>query len=433
MIADCYSTSQIKKFATPSFTSYVMNVKAEEQSRIDIYIQLPFNNLRFEKTIDGFKGSYSMAFIVRDKTNEIVQTKEIDRKINVRTYEESVSQRFDFFFQSFILIPGRYIVEMISTDDRSNLRYRHREEIAVKNFNEQKVSASNILFLNTMLKDAKGISIRPILPSSISLLQDSVGKFQEIYHVQKHDTITIVESYSVPTLAEGKEQSFSYFLPPYKATQSECKSEYDSVYFKKDSTFMADRDGTIQIFQFYPLPAVGSTLMDTRIIVRRNGVADSIDFSKLVYRRDPRYRSTLSINEVLSAMRYILREQEYDSLVMAEGENQNILINKFWESRGGFERRKEFERRIFEANALFTNCLDGSRTAMGIVYIVCGTPDYIDCRGSFVESWYYNIGERAFAIQFKRDNDETSFFDLYPFSVNESVWQYFVDRWRRKR
>ncbi len=128
-----------------------------------------------------------------------------------------------------------------------------------------------------------------------------------------------------------------------------------------------------------------------------------------------------------------MREKEYDTLAALSGDAKSEKLMEFWESRGGIARKIEFEKKVIEANALFTTCVDGSKTAMGIVYIICGVPEYIECRGSYTETWYYPIGDRMHAFQFRRENEHSKTFELTPYSVYDAVWQWFVDRWRRKK
>lgn len=430
--AECYSAGQFRKYSTPSFTTFTMNVRSGEQSRVDLYVQMPFKHLRFGKNSNGFKASYSMTFIVRNENNEIVQTKEVDRPINARSYEESISSRFDLHFQSFILPPASYTAEVIAVDNHSKLRYRSKESFLAKNFSDSIVTASSILLLENMNVDDQRISVRPILPNSISLLDDSVGMFQEIYNITQNDTITVVDTYSAQTTVPETEGMFPFLMPPYRIASKLCDQPYDSVYFQSDSTMIAQRNGPLQHIRFLPVPSAGASQLVRSIIVRKAGRVDTITSVRSLFLRDHTLRNALSIDEIAGVMKYIMREEEFDSVKAVTGEQRLFRMHRFWDRRGGNERRIEFERKVIEANALFTSCIEGSRTAMGIVYIICGIPDFIDCRGSFIETWYYSIGDRAYSFQFRRDHEHSQNYELAPFSVNESAWQYFVDRWRKK-
>lgn len=428
---ECYSTLQYRKHSLPSFTSYVMNVRSGGNSRVDVYVQMPYRNLRFEKSLDGYRSTLSYAFVIRNIDKEITQTKEIERSVVARTYEESVSSRTDGFMQSFIVIPTEHNIEIIAIDNLSQLRYKESKRIESKKYNDSTVSASTILLLDTVNSDERGLSLRPIFPSSLSRSKNSFGLFQELYNLSEGDTVKIFESYSKSKQQDDNENSFVYFTPPYRVKVIGCNKGNDSVYFTKDSTFIASKKDVQQLIQFYPQPASGFNKIDRTIIVSRASTADTIRLSNKYFIRERSQQSPLSIQEISVAMRYILRESEYDSIAIAMGEDKNRLINQFWSSHGGLDRRKEFEKRIREANILFTECANGAETPMGIIHIICGIPDYIECRGGTVETWYYNIGERSFPIQFRREIESMAYYTMVPFSVNDAVWQYFIDRWRR--
>ncbi len=430
---ECYSTLQFQKFSLPSFTTYLMNVKAADESRIDVYVQMPYKHLRFEKTDDDYKASFLITFIVRNTDKEIVRTKELERSVIVKTYEETTSSRFESLLQTFVLKPSDYVLEIISIDHLSQLRYKQTTPLAVKRFSDTVVTASTLLFLDTVIADGKGISLRPIFPTSLSRLNDTYGIFQELYNVRADDTITISESYSTSKRRKASDGSFVYFMPPYRIRSEACSEEFDSLYYRIDSTFVVTKNGTQQIIQFFSLPAYGYNKLDRNIIISRRPTSETVRFSGKYFLRDRTLQTALSFQEITAAMRYILREEEYDSIASAIGEEKNKRINQFWESRGGVARRKEFEQRIFEANRLFTECMNGAETPMGIVFIICGIPDYIECRGGIMENWFYNFGERSFPIQFRREKENIAYYTLQPFSINESLWQYYIDRWRRKK
>ena len=435
VLSDCYSLAQFKKLTSPSFDPYFMNVKSGDKSRVDIYIQMPYTHLRFEKTLDGFRASYECTFIIKDEEQQIVQTKEVERMLEPKTYEETISQRFDFFLQSFVLEPGWYSIEIVSIDNLSQLRYRYGGEIEAQNFQSPRLNASNELFLDTIVVDDKGITLRPILPSSISLLDNSLGIFQELYNVKPGDTITISESYAVPKRIVDTDKRNYYPSPPYRMNEYRCTNEYDSTYLKKDSVFIASGDSIVQLFQFYPLPSFGNTSV-TRKIIRKSSIdTDTLSTRTMLFRRDAKFWMIPSLEEIIGVMRYILSPEEYDSIAHASGMEKKKRINEFWETHGSYQGKSDFERRVKEADLLFTSCIEGSKTPMGIVYVVCGAPDFVDCRGSFLtESWYYTIGERTYPIQFRQVNTKSGllYYEIIPFTMNESLWQYFVDRWRNK-
>jgi len=409
-----------------------MTVRLNELSRVDIYYQMPYTHLRFERTSDGFKGSYTIAFVLRDDAGTVVQTKEADRKIIVQTYDETVSLRSDFHFQSFLVPSGSYTVEMLATDHLSNLQYRQKKVFIAEDFASTAPSISSVLYLDTLIAENNGIALRPVLPSSLSILDESIGMFQEVYQLLPGDSIDIAVSYTRSSDQKSTVKDFGYLMPPYKISATEYCEPFDSLYYRHDSLVIATHQGSLQLFQFYPLPAIGGTHIVRHITIRRSGTEISKKYEENVFRRKKEYRTSLSYEEIIAAIRYIVREEEYDSLIAGAEHDRFRRIIRFWETHGGEERRLEFERRIKDANTIFTSCINGGQTAMGIVYIVCGMPDAVDCRASYNETWLYTIGDRVFTIPFRRENERTQNYELIPFSIRDNLWQYFVDRWRRK-
>ncbi|MEW5798378.1 MAG: GWxTD domain-containing protein [Bacteroidota bacterium] len=432
-VMECYSTQQFTRLVAPAFSWYVMNVAASEKSRIDLYMQMPYKKIRFQKDGSAYNASYSYTFLIRDENKEIVQSKEIDRSVTVGSYEESVSLRFDPFLQTFVLAPGTYTLEIRCRDNLSQLVFRTFTPLEAKNFQASIPTASTVLLLDTVSQHEKGFSLRPILPDNISFLTGSLGTFQEIYNIHAGDTLTIVTQYS-SVKNDGADDNFTYLMPPYKINHPECKEAESVPYFSTDSTFVASRDGNVQFIQSFPPPQTGYSIFQRTAIVRTAFRIDTVKSNFPLYRRDPQYKILPSGDEILFALRYITKNEEYDSLMRSDQTDLESRLAHFWNAHGGSQRRHDFETRVLEANRLFTSCVDGSRTPMGVIFIICGVPDYIECRGFYTENWYYTAGERTYTVQFREvtRSDNHSYYELTPFSINDSFWQYQVDRWRRK-
>jgi GWxTD domain-containing protein len=430
---ECYSITQYKRLHTPSFDHYFLNVRGSGKSRIDVFTRMQFRDLRFQKKGEGYNASYTMKYIIRDSADAVVRTMDADRSIDVRTYEESISRRSDAFLQSFQLEPGRYSIEIESFDKLSNLRSRTRKNIHALDLSAGPVRVSSPLFLNTRLPSESGITLRPVLPAAVSTLTDSIGVFQEIYNCEVNDTIRIVQRYRRAKVDSESELSYPRLMPPYRMTGSPCAQGTDSIYFQSDTSFVMKNVGTFQSILFFPLPMAGHSAVQRNITITRNGRTETVSAENGIFRRDPKYANSVPLHEEVQALRFIIQEELFDSLILTGPVEKNRLINEFWGERGGPDRRKEFLRRIGEANTMFTECDNGSRTPMGIISIICGTPDLIECKGDFAETWYYTIGERSYPVQFRGAAGNGRLYELEPFSVSDVLWQYSLDYWRRKR
>jgi GWxTD domain-containing protein len=453
-LVECFYVAQSGQHALPACEVYTLSVKAIEgrrvpaglstsrgvddslSSRLDVYVQTQYSRLHFEKNNELFKGSYTVSFIVRDLNESVVRSKDVERSPVARSYGETVSSRSDAFLQTFFLSPGRYLLDIVIVDNGSGLRQRHRRKVEAKNFSNENFCASDYLLFENAQSDQRGISLTPMFPSELSFARDSIGMFQEVYNLQRGDTVRLHLAYACPPREGLPDIKSASQLTPYLLRPPQCNRPADSMYYTSDSVFIAGRNGTVQIFQYFPKPAVGVSSITRSVYHSRNGTSDSsVNTMKTsIYPSTfPRYSG---VDEEIAALSTIARGEEVDS--MRAGSlpiERRIRIKMFWEKHGGAIRQKEFDDRVREVNELFSSCVEGWKTPMGITYIICGPPDYVECQGFGNEIWYYDLGgNRALSVPFRLnlENEFGKYYEIVPFSVNDYLWQQFVDRWRRQ-
>ncbi len=460
-LVQCFYVAQSAQHALPACEVYTLNVKPKEgrriptvddstrrgqstprrsddslNSRLDVYVQTEYSRLHFEKSNELYKGSYTVSFIVLDLNESVVGSRDVERPLEARSYGETVSSRRDAFLQTFFLSPGRYLLDIVIVDNGSGLRQRHRQSIEAKNFSNDNFSASDYLLFENAQSDQRGISLRPMFPSELSFVHDSIGMFQEVYNLQRGDTVHLHLAYACP-----RREGLSDIRPaaqsiPYLVRSPQCIRPSDSTYYRSDSVFIAETNGTVQVFQYFPKPAVGVNSITRTAYRFRNGIRDSVVNTmktSLYPSTFPRYSGA---DEEIAALSIIARGEEVDSMRAGSSPiERRIRITMFWEKHGGAIREKEFDDRVREANELFSSCVEGWKTPMGITYIICGPPDYVECQGFGNEIWYYDLGSnRALSIPFRLnlENEFGRYYEIVPFSVNDYFWQQFVDRWRRQ-
>jgi GWxTD domain-containing protein len=442
-LVECYYITQSLQRSLPTCETFTLSVNPKEgrgidslRSRLDVYVQTLYSRIRFEKNLDVFKGSYTASFVVWDENETIVRTEDVERSLLAVSYSETVSSRCDAFLHPILLPPGRYTLDVTIADNGSGLRRRIREKVEVKSFPKERFSVSDYLFFESAQRDQKGILLRPMFPSELSFVRDSVGIFQEMYNVQRGDTVRLSFSYACARREGLDDNTPKSLYAPYRLRSSQCIRPLDSTYYRSDSVFVAGKSGTVQVFQYFPKPAEGVSSITRRVHRLRNGSSDSSVHNIKIPIHASSFPRLSTFDDVIAALAYIARSQELDS-VRAAGtplERRN-RINKFWLNHGGEIRQREFGERILEANELFSSCMEGWQTPMGITYIVCGPPDYVECQGLINEVWYYDLGgNRGLAVPFRQnlENEIGRYYEIVPFSVNDFLWQQFVDRWRRQ-
>jgi GWxTD domain-containing protein len=434
-VSDCFATRQYKKLALPTFSSYIMNVASGDSGRIDVYYNLPYQHLHFEKTDGGFFASYTFSIILRNENGDIVQSKDVQRSVTARTYDESVSSRSDAFLLTVPAPPGTYMLEMIAVDNGSGLQYRERKKITARKFHTASIASSDFLLLESASAGKNGISLRPAFPSSLALLKDSLGIFQEVYNVHAGDSLRVSFSYRVSKITPPR--PYYYSAPTalgYFRQFSPCGQKFDSVAYQNDSVIIAPSNATLQLIQFFPKPPRRYVDIVQTVVRTRNGISDSTVNSLKVLVTTPSFPDVTSPAELAEAMLFLARGSETDSLLNAHTDSMRIaIIADFWKEHGT-EKMQLFQQRLRDANELFTACMEGWKTPMGIVYLVCGPPEYVDCQASLYETWYYTAGNTTLSISFRMvpqsDDTEPVYYEIVPYSINDYAWQYFVDRWR---
>ncbi len=434
-VAECYYLTRSMQRTLPANELYTLCVDTKEGSRLDVYFQIAYTRLHFEKDQDAFTGTYGVSFILRNEDGTVVRTRDIDRTVVAQTYSESVSSRRDAFLQTFLVPAGVYLLDVVTSDTRSGLQYRRRYSVGVKDFPQDTFCTSDYLLFERGHQDQRTISLRPVFPSELSFAKDSIGIFQEIYNIHRGDTIQLSLSCTSPNRMDGDEVQLAPLLPPYHL-QPPCMYSLDSTYYRLDSMFVSPSEGTLQLLQYFPRLKEGLTIFTRKIFLHRQGSIDSSVSTAKFAIYAPSFPRLRNIDEEIAAVQYIALKHELDSLKGGTTPAERAgRLTRFWEDHGGDVRRKEYLSRVQEANELFSTCTEGWKTPMGIAYIVCGAPDYVECQRYLSEIWYYDIGgNRAFAIPFRQRNDAPydRYFEITPFSVSDYVWESFVYQWRKQ-
>jgi|GEM_PF-1579614 len=433
---ECYYNAKARQNSQPACETFNLNVNTKEGNRLDIYFRIPYSRIHFEKDYDVFKASYAVSFILRDESGSIVRANDVDRTVVAKSYAETVSPLHDAFLKMLFAPPGAYLLDIIVLDNRSHLSSRLRERVEVRSFSKDDFDASDYLMFEDARSERHGISLTPLFPSGLSYVRDSIGMFQELYNVKRGDTVRVSLLYAMPSGGDTADTKLVSILPPYNLRMTYCMRPPDSVYYRSDSTFVSSVDGVLQVLQYFPKLAVGSTTVTRKVFDVRNGITDSsVSTAKFpVYR--PSFPSLNGIEDEIAALSYIAWPHEVDSI--RAGAALDVRLRRllvFWEDHGGSIRRKEFYDRIQEANLLFSSCVEGWRTPMGISYIICGAPDYVECQGLLTEVWYYDIGNnRSFTIPFRESysHGNERYFEIASYSVNSFIWSEFVNQWRRQ-
>ncbi|MGA9407449.1 MAG: hypothetical protein WBW71_09990, partial [Bacteroidota bacterium] len=332
----CYYTAKSMQRSLPACETFMLNVDTKDGNRLDIYVQIPYPRIHFEKDFDLFKASYTVSFVLRDQDGEVVRANDVDRTVVAQSYAETVSSLRDAFLKMFFVPPGSYTLDVVVLDNQSRLQSHRRQRVEVKSFSKESFCASDYLLFEYARPEQQAISLRPIFPSGLSYARDSIGMFQELYNVRRSDTVRLSLTYSIAGRRDSADTKLVSLMPPYNLKMEFCMRAPDSIYYRSDSVFVSPIDGVVQVFQYFPKLTEGVTTVTRKIFIYRNGTTDS-SVSTAKY---PVYTSSFphlkGVDEEIAAISYIARPIEVDSIRVGitQSDRLNRLL-RFWEDHGG--------------------------------------------------------------------------------------------------
>jgi len=368
---------------------------ADSQSRVDILVQVPYKNLRFIKESDKFVASYEITIIISDlKTT--VYDRAYNRNLEVRDFQTTISQQtYDLTQKYFILKPGKYSVEIIMTDNDSKKSYKIRKNLDIRDFKDEKIHLSDIMFIAKANEVDGRKMIIPNVSSNVGNLEDQFQIFFEIY--------------SGKILNDSIKVKYSIFDSEEELVGSGSANQFLS---EKTNPVFLTIDKKEFVFGNYKL------LLEIESEKYKDVVNKEIIGRNFLVRWQD---MPISVNDLDLAIRqtgYIATSEEMDKI--KSGKDQKDKLEKFiafWKDRK--PSLEEYFARVDYANEKFKAHRDGWKTDMGMVFIVFGAPDNID-RHPFelgnppYEIWdYYTLNRRFIFV------DETGFGE---YRLTNPIW-----------
>ncbi len=374
-------------------------------ARVDVYVQLPYEELRFVASGSSFTATYEILVDVLDSDDATVFEKSWDEEVKVDDFGETQSkQAYSLTRRSFPLRAGSYKMHVRVQDEETRKEFTKKFDFTIPNYAHKALSMSDIMLLNRITKNGENNSIVPNVSGNLDEMQNGFNFFFEIYSHTYADSVEL--TYHV---LDGKDHDV------YSQKEiSRLTGERTQVIARMDSS-------NFPVGQY-------SLVIDAQTIVNaRNSEAVKAKSRRWFFASWRDFPQTIEdIDLAIRQLRYIARDNEYDSLTSAKTlAEKQALFRRFWERRNPSPGSKhnlkmqEYYRRVQYANDHFSHYLKGWRTDMGMVYIMLGPPDNVD-RHPFdfdskpYEVWsYYDLNRSLLFV------DDTGFGD---FRLYTPIW-----------
>ena len=362
-------------------------------SRVDVFVQVPYKNVQFLKSNEGFTAKYSMTTSVFDSTKKkMIVEKTWNETINVIDFNIAASkENYNLSKRSFELAPGTYYIRTMLQDKDSKQEAIGENIFTVKSFDEP-ISLSDILLIS---KSDNTQGKNEIIPNISRNFPSSKNRVKFYYEVYLKDSLDMRKTFE------------------YTVANSENKIIHKEV---EDRNIKPGNNQILYTLTEFPFE-LGTYTLNISVIDSTGKLI--VASSKSFYSHWKGLPSAITdIDKAIAQTMYIASPE--DLSLMEDGETVQEKTKRFlefWKKKDPSPNNEENEifdeyfRRISFSNENFSNYSEGWRSDRGMVYTILGAPNNID-RHPFeydskpYEVWEYYDLNRSFVFL-----DQTGFGD----------------------
>src|ERR1035437_2545069 len=177
-------SSKDKGYVKVKYYQDFLNFRSSKpgMTRLDIFIQVPYNEIQFVKKADQFESQYTatVSIFAEDK-EKLIQEKSWDEKIDVKEFPHTTSpSNFNISIKSFEIPPGKYFIRTSIEDKDSRKTYTASNMFTIRDL-DTLPNLSDIMFIGKQTMAAGSNKILPNITRDISVQKDGIPLFFEIY------------------------------------------------------------------------------------------------------------------------------------------------------------------------------------------------------------------------------------------------------------
>ena len=333
-------------------------LEKDSTTRLDVFVQVPYQEVQFVKTGQGFEAAYTVTVSVFDEEkNNLITEKIWNEKIVAMGFDITVSpDNYNLSFRSFTLSPGVYFIKTSILDKDSRREFSSENLYTIRDL-KHRPSVSDVMIVAD-IKNVEGNSkMVPNISRNISTDTDGLPMFFEVYTDSAGE-------YTFDFIISDKENS-EFYKMTYKKTLSQGTNQ---LFFTLDS--LALNLGTFLVN--VNLKAGNENILGTArksFISRWHGVPASI----------------MDLDKAIDQLVYIASPEELETIKnSADTMEKTKNFVEFWKKKDANPKDEnnpafeEYYRRVAYSNENFSNYTEGWRSDRGMVLIILGLPNNID-------------------------------------------------------
>ncbi|KAB2846642.1 MAG: GWxTD domain-containing protein [Melioribacteraceae bacterium] len=357
----------------PGFSVDIASYKSsrEDKTRVDLFVQVPYQNLQFIKDPEGYRAKYSIHIKFSEKDSEKIAVESTwNETVTAKEFSSTEARsNYNFSVRSFEITPGKYLMrcEVVDRDSRKNFVIEATANVLKLS---DSLNVSDILLISSIVKDSDGEKLVPNINRRVTTDDSSLPFYLEVYSDEKRD---IKLEYNIKD-KDGKKAFVEIVEKEVQPGINRIVHEIDGAKFNLGEHVL---EAHLKNFELENVSTVSK-----KFISKIAGFPDSIT----------------DIDLAIDQLMYIATPSEINFITSTNDEETKLKrYRDFWKSKDPSPNTEENEvfleyyRRIDYANLKFGNYFKGWKSDMGMVYITLGPP-------SAVERHPFDMGSKPYEI-----------------------------------
>ena len=168
----------------PSFFQDVLNFSTGDTSftRVDIFIQVPYPEIKFIKSEGGFSAAFSVTVSIFDESKDKLMTERTwNEKIETIDFTQTTTKNnYSLTLKSFNLQPATYFIRVAVEDRESKRVFTSENNFIVRNLNKP-IALSDFIIIAKQTSGEGNNKIIPSVSRNVATQKNGLPLFFEIY------------------------------------------------------------------------------------------------------------------------------------------------------------------------------------------------------------------------------------------------------------
>ena len=344
-------------------------------SRVDIFVQIPYDILQFIKANDQYISKYEITLNFLSDNNSSISEKIWTEEVKVSSFEYTGSKKaYSLTQRSAEIPPGIYTLKTQLRDNESGKTSTVSKKIVVDNYFKNALAVSDIMLVTRIATEGERRSIVPNISGNIGENNSTFSIFFELYSSNPEDSLLLQY---VITDDKGKQllnKNQSYKM---HGNRRQMITSFDSSHYTTGAYSLS---------------------IEIRSAVTPAGNPSIIKVRPFVVRWGDMPISIADLDLAIRQLRYISKDDEFSKISDAKtDEEKRKLFDEFWKKRDPNvntvrnEFMEEYYSRVAYTNKHFSSYQPGWKTDMGMVFILFGSPNNVERHPFDIDAKPYEI------------------------------------------